>query len=239
MIKAVIFDIDNTIYDYDRAHLTGMRALLDYSTSALAVSEKEFLQTFDRAQQVVKMRTGSDCAANHNRLLRFQCILELLGIQTPSHAMRMYHAYWDNLIAVMEPEPGLKALIAALRKKRVPIGIGSDMTAYVQYRKLERLGILDQISQITVSEETGAEKPDPRFFAACVEKMGCAAAECVFIGDSLKKDVIGAAACGLHGVWYTPPHRACGGDTDVPCIRSFEDCLHDDRIVFAQGLEIV
>lgn len=34
MIKAVIFDIDNTMYDYDKAHQTGMRALIDYSTSA-------------------------------------------------------------------------------------------------------------------------------------------------------------------------------------------------------------
>ncbi len=207
MIKAVIFDIDNTMYDYDKAHQTGMRALIDYSTSALSISEEGFLQAFRRAQEMIKERTGMDCAANHNRLLRFQCILELLGISAPSHAIRMYHAYWDSLIAVMSPEPGLKALLSALHNKRVPVGVGSDMTAYTQYRKLERLGILDQISQITVSEETVVEKPDPRFFATCVEKMGCKASECVFIGDSLKKDALGASACGLHGVWYTPPHK--------------------------------
>ena len=69
MIKAVIFDIDNTMYDYDKAHQTGMRALIDYSTSALSISEEGFLQAFRRAQEMIKERTGMDCAANHNRLL--------------------------------------------------------------------------------------------------------------------------------------------------------------------------
>lgn len=239
MIKAVIFDIDNTMYDYDRAHQTGMRALIDYSTSALSISEEGFLQAFRRAQEMIKARTGTDCAANHNRLLRFQCILELLGISVPSHAIRMYHAYWDSLIAVMSPEPGLKALLSALHNKRVSVGVGSDMTAYTQYRKLERLGILDQISQITVSEETVVEKPDPKFFATCVEKTGCAANECVFIGDSLKKDALGASACGLHGVWYTPPHKPVKAEADIARICSFEDCLQGDKIVFAEGLEIL
>ena len=41
MIKAVIFDIDNTLYDYDKNHVYGMKALADYCESDFGKSEEE------------------------------------------------------------------------------------------------------------------------------------------------------------------------------------------------------
>jgi putative hydrolase of the HAD superfamily len=223
MIKAVIFDIDNTMYDYDAAHAIAMDALTAHCTSTFSIGKEECPELCSKAQRMVEDRIGMDCAAIHNRLLRFQCILELLHIEKPSCAMTMYHVYWDNLIAAMKAEPGLKELISALHSKKIPIGVGSDMTAYIQYKKLEKLQILDEISQIVTSEEAGAEKPAPRFFQLCVEKMGCRPEECVFIGDSLKKDVKGAIENGLQGVWYHPYRKGDAAETKVPCIRSFEE----------------
>jgi beta-phosphoglucomutase-like phosphatase (HAD superfamily) len=56
----------------------------------------------------------------------------------------------------------------------VRVGVGSDMTADWQFRKLERLGLLDRIDFAVTSEEAGVEKPAPGFFALCLEKAGCA-----------------------------------------------------------------
>ena len=44
------------------------------------------------------------------------------------------------------------------------------MTAYVQYRKLEAIGVTSYIDFIVTSEEAGAEKPHYHFFDICVEK---------------------------------------------------------------------
>lgn len=239
MIKAVIFDIDNTMYDFDAAHGIAMEALTDYCTSAFPVEKDVFRETFSRAQRMVERRTGMDCAANHNRLIRFQCILELLQIHKPSYALNMYHTYWDTLIAAMKEEPGLRNLISALHSKNVSIGIGSDMTAYIQYKKLEKLQVLDDMTQIVTSEEAGAEKPTPRFFQLCVEKMGCRPEECVFIGDSLRKDVEGATANGLHGVWYRPYRKGGEADARFPCIRSYEECVREGHICFDETLCIM
>lgn len=237
MIKAVIFDIDNTMYDFDETNRIARAALTDFCTSAFSVSSEEFQDIFSRAQRMVERRTGMDCAANHNRLIRFQCILELLHVGRPSYALQMYHIYWDTLIAAMKPEPGLIPLISALHSKNVLMGIGSDMTAYIQYKKLEKLGVLDYMDGIVTSEEAGAEKPAPRLFELCVEKMGCRPDECVFIGDSLKKDVKGAIAGGLHGVWYRP-YRKGEAETDgtFPCIRSYEECVQDGQISLGGAL---
>ena len=53
MIKAVIFDIDNTLYDYDKNHVYGMKALADYCESAFGKSEEEMRKCYKEAQKVM------------------------------------------------------------------------------------------------------------------------------------------------------------------------------------------
>ncbi len=237
-MKAVIFDIDDTMYDFKGTHAVAMKALSEYCTSFFSIDEKQFQETYLKAQKIVTGRTVIDCAANHNRLLRFQCMLELLKVQQSSHALKMYHVYWDTLIDAMKPEPGLAKLFEVLRSRSILTGVGTDMTAYIQYKKLEKLGLLDQLSHIITSEETGVEKPSPHFFQVCVEKMGCKPEECVFIGDSLRKDVKGAIESGLHGVWYRPHGEISPKERKYPVIRSFEDCVKGNQIVFGDKLVI-
>ena len=238
MIKAVIFDIDNTMYDYDAANRVAIRELEAWLSNRGLADALGCRAVYAEAMEIIKKRTGIDCAANHNRLLRFQCMLELLKVSPPGIALEMYHVYWDTLIGVMRPEPGLHALLEALKEKGLLIGIGSNMTAYIQYKKLEKLGVLDQVDRIVVSEETGLEKPAPRFFQICVEKMGCAPEECIFIGDSVKHDVLGAITNGLHGVWYYPREVEIKEMPEFAWIRSYSDCLKDGKIRFSDKLII-
>lgn len=167
MIKAVFFDIDNTLYSYDRGNEAGMKALTVYGETVLQMDRETFVKVFRQAQQLVKERTGADCAAVHNRLIRMQCILELLGKPLFPHATVMYHLYWDSLLSSARPEEGVLQLMQLLKTKGIGIGIGTDMTAYIQYKKLEVLGVSSYIDWIVTSEEAGAEKrPDVSLICA-------------------------------------------------------------------------
>lgn len=53
MIKTVIFDIDNTLYDYDSAHLSGMKALTAYCIKEFKISEKQVLSCYDKAMKIM------------------------------------------------------------------------------------------------------------------------------------------------------------------------------------------
>lgn len=225
MIKTVIFDIDNTMYSFDGAHKIAMAALGSYSKEQFSMEPEETASLVNKCMDIVTARTGDNCAALHNRLLRFQCFLEQIGSTDYRKAMEMYHVYWDTILDVMEPEPGLLSLLAWLKGKGIRLGIGTDMTAYIQYRKLEKLGALQYLDFLVTSEEAGAEKPTPRFFELCVKKAGCVPEECVFIGDSLKKDVLGSAECGLVGTWYNPVNAEAKEAAGHPVITSFEDYL--------------
>lgn len=227
-IKTVIFDIDNTLYSYDENHIYGMKAMEDYCKSVFGISREEMDQYYKKSGQLVINRIGSEVAAIHSRLLRTQCMLELMGQPLFPHALNMYHAYWDTLIRQSQPTKGSLEFIKELKKRNIRIGIGTDMTAYIQYKKLEALGVAPYVDFIVTSEEAGVEKPHTHFFEVCVEKAKVRAEECAFIGDSLTKDVEGASENGLKGIWYTKGEEV-QGESKYPLIRSYDevniDCL--------------
>lgn len=227
MIKTVILDIDDTMYSFKRTHKRAMAALTAYIEEHFGMKPEESEAVLKKCLEIVTGRTG-DCAAQHNRLIRFDCFLEQIGSTDHWKAMEMYHVYWDTLIDIMEPEPGLLSFVSRLKEKGIRLGVGSDMTAYIQYKKLRKLGVLPYLDFIVVSEEAGAEKPTRKFFGLCLEKAGCKPEECVFIGDNLKKDVLGAAACGLVGTWYHPDQDDSGSSQGVPVITSFYEHLQGE-----------
>lgn len=200
MPRAVIFDIDGTLYDYSAAHAHAFRAVTDYAAKALGLTAERFETLHDWADERLRAHTGGHCAAIHDRLIRYQLMLERLGLSI-AHAPKMEQIYWSTLIGHMAPNPGLHEAFDWIKARGLRLGVGTNMTANWQFAKLERLGVLGQVDFMVTSEEAGAEKPDQRLFQLCAEKAGCAPEECVFVGDSLRGDVLGAQAAGMRGIW--------------------------------------
>ena len=216
MIHTVIFDIDNTLYDYDAAHAAAFAALTAYARRELGVAEGDFPALHAAANRTLKARAGADCAAIHNRLIRYQILLEGLG-KPLSHALPMANLYWNTLVEAAVPSPGVEDCLRALNGAGVRLGIGTDMTADWQYVKLERLGLLRWFDFIVTSEEISQEKPGARFFALCLEKAGCPAEACAFVGDNVNKDVAGALSAGMRPIWYRP--QADGAEPPAGALR--------------------
>lgn len=224
MIKAVIFDIDNTLYSYDEAHETAFDALCGYALRELGLDRPSFTALHKQAMQVVKTRLGGECAALHNRLLRYQVLLELAKLPLHPHALRMNDLYWDTLIRVSEPSPGVMECLRALKQAGYILGIGTDMTLDYQLKKLTKLRMLPYFDFVVSSEEVLTEKPDQKLFFCCAEKAGVAPEECLFVGDSLKKDIFGSIHAGMQAMWFRPTeeHRL-----EHPEIEAFD---HYDRL---------
>ncbi len=217
-IRAVVFDLDNTLYDYDAAHEAAFRPLCAYAVDALGLPESDFRAAYQEAMDSQTARCGGAYAAIHNRMIRFQMILERIG-KPIFHAPRMSDVYWNAFLEACKPVSGVRETLEALRKGYV-VGVGTNMTADYQYRKLEKLGLLELTDFLVSSEEVGAEKPEKRLFDACAKKAGCAAAECAFVGDSLSHDVRGALNAGMRAVWLAPSGTAPDG---VPRIASVSE----------------
>ena len=219
-IKTAIFDIDGTMYDYTACNRRGLTALAGYCREQFALDHDSFAEVFRGGDQNLQRRVGYTSAAIHNRLIRFQCMLELLEEPLFPHAMAMYHCYWDTFLAGMEPYPGLVAWMKQLEEQGITVAVGTNMTAYIQYKKLERLGVTGWIRWMVTSEEAGVEKPDPVFYRLCMEKSGCRPEECLFIGDNRECDAIGPVKAGMQAIWFDP--KGNNGDFSGTAYRRIE-----------------
>ena len=221
MIKSVIFDLDDTLYDFTSAHAVALRRLTAYAGANLDLSPERFEALHRDAFRRQKERLGS-CAAIHNRLIRFQLMLEAVG-KPVGHAPEMADLYWNALLERIRPMEGAIDALASLRFMGLTVGIGSNMTADWQYAKLKRLGLMTYVDFIVTSEEAGAEKPDTTLFLLCAEKAGCAPEECAFVGDSLRGDAMGARDAGMAAYWLCPHPESSEVPAGVTRIRTLSE----------------
>ncbi len=224
MIRAVIFDIDNTLYSYDNCHKQAWNALCEYAQRSFSMDAQQFAACHDAAAEILMRRLGGACAAMHDRLLRYQVLLEENGLGL-EHALPMSELYWGTLIAAAKPSPGISDCLTALKAGGCILGIGTNMTIDYQLKKLEALHLLQYFDFVVSSEETQAEKPSPRLFAHCACKAGVPAEQCLYVGDNLKNDIMGARNAGMQAVWYCTDDEAVQGHSEFARISHFDQLL--------------
>lgn len=225
MINGVIFDIDGTLYDYAANDKIAVKKLCTFAQDNLHIDEETFRKYYCEARRIVKERL-TDGGARHSRILFFQTVLELLGKNPFCYLMNMYDIYWNNFLAGMRPFDGVTEFIVKLKKFGKKIAVCTDMTAHIQYRKIERLGLKNFIDYIVTSEETGLEKPAPIMFELALKKLNLPANETAYFGDSFERDIIGAYNCGIKPFWYIRDRNI--EDTNIDCekIRSYREVIN-------------
>lgn len=201
MIKAVIFDLDNTVYDYDYCHNLSMIKLKDFACQKYSISEDVFEQAFSKAKRDVKNILGNT-GSSHNRMLYMQLFLENININPVEDALLLYNLYWDSMLENMVVYPYVMPLLGELKNHCIKIGVLTDLTAHIQHRKIHKLGLVNYVDAIVTSEEVGVEKPDENAFARIQEKLGFSSDEILMIGDSLTKDVQGAENYGMNAIHF-------------------------------------
>lgn len=199
-LKAVLFDLDNTLYDFSSAHKQGLRAMAEYGQSRFDVPARRFLLAYQAADQQLK-KEQPYAAACHNRAIIAQRMLEMLGLPSIVTPLELYETYWGTILRTIKPRDGVVELLSRLHHQRIRTGICTDMTAHIQHRKIAALGLASYLDAMVSSEEAGVEKPNPKVFLDCLAKLNVKPNEAVFIGDSFERDVCGAHAAGLIPFW--------------------------------------
>lgn len=187
--KAVLIDFDNTLYRYDPCHAKAFRALhSEYRKICEPLSLKQFETEYTRAQKQVKSRTRTQ-AASHSRLLYLQVLIEnRFGCTCPAETLRLEKVYWDTFLKSMCVEKWVLPFLKELRKNKIKSAIVTDLTAAIQMRKLEKLGLSKWVDFLISSEEAGVEKPDKKIFEYAFKKLSCKPAEALLVGDNPARD---------------------------------------------------
>lgn len=210
MIKAVVFDLDDTLYEYENLNKIAIEVVYDRFADVLNLSKDTLRTAIEWGKQETK-NTMHDCASRHNRMIYFQKASEYLHLNPVEYTLSMYETYWNYMLENMKLYPGVLSLFDHLKRNQIKIAICTDLTVNIQHRKLRKLGIWSYIDALVTSEEADAEKPNPSMFNLVLRKLGIKAGEALYVGDSLKKDVIGASNVGMQACWFcaTEKHVSC------------------------------
>lgn len=197
LTRALLLDLDDTLYDYVPAEQRGRDALLHAIASDLGMGYSEALQRYEAARRLVKTRLGAR-GGSHSRLLYLHELAHASGRPEALARVRSWErTFWGEYIAHARLRSGARPLLSGWRALGHKTAIVTDLVAEVQLWKLEAFGLFELIDAMVVSEEVDFDKPAKQVFELAMQRLGVTPAQCIVVGDSERKDGDGARALGL------------------------------------------
>lgn len=119
--------------------------------------------------------------------------------------------------------PDVPDTLAALRPHwTLALATNAEASEEVDIRKaLERGKIAHYFDHIYCYRKLRYKKPSPAFFDAIVDDLDIPRQHLVMVGDSFDRDVMGAVACGIRGVWWNQHSQEQRDDTMYRTIQTF------------------
>lgn len=208
MIRAVLFDVDDTLVDYSGAERTGItRYLRDLGVPDDLVPDGVSHWHWLVEHHFARYLSGELAFQDHRRervrdMLRW---LERPVPRDPAALDAWFAGYQQRYEGALAPFPDVVACLDRL--SGVPLGVVTNNDTGYQRTKLARLGLIDRFTCVIGTELGGARKPDPAIFLAACEALGVPASATAYVGDRLDHDARGATDAGLYGVWLSRSGR--------------------------------
>ena len=133
-------------------------------------------------------------------LQRTREVGRLLGEEWTEMQTFVQRARGSDVAAVIRPE----AVSAIQQAKALGYKLGilsNELDLFYGADFRERLPLLKNFDVIVDATYTGILKPDPRAYQACLQALGVAAVQAVFVDDQ-SRNIEGAKACGLQVVTF-------------------------------------
>lgn len=204
--KHVIFDLDRTLWDFDRV-----------SHEVLAELFSELVQphiqcTFEYFHEIYAVINSGlwEQYRRHEikkevlRVKRFSLALEEIGLDRPWIANELADEYVKRTADHAYLFPGTLELLSYLKEKEYILSVMTNGFKEAQYPKIARSGLGPYFEYLFISEEIGFNKPDIRIFEFALKKMDAMPNEVIFVGDDYEVDIEGAAAAGMDQVFFNP-----------------------------------
>lgn len=209
MIRNVLFDLDDTLFDFHKAEKIALtKTLVHFGIDP--TEETLALYSTINAAHWKRLELG-EISREEVKVGRYRELFKTIGVECdPVKAT----VYYESMLAIGHYfMPGAPELLEELYRK-YRLYIVSNGTAKVQEGRIGSSGIAKYMDGIFISQILGANKPDKQFFDICFAEIpDFSLSETVIIGDSLSSDIKGGINAGITTVWFNP--KGIENDNDI------------------------
>lgn len=188
MIKAILFDLDNTLLDFNKGEYDALKVI--YNDLNIPYNEDTinlFIKHSNYCWRELEKNNMNLKECRCNRWIYFLNELNIKDIDIDkivdkfSIELSKGHYLMDN------------ALLTLTRlSKKYKIYIITNGVSFIQHRRIKESKIEDFIDGIYISEEIGHYKPNKEYFDYVLNDIGLSNKEVIVVGDSLTSDILGA-----------------------------------------------
>ncbi|MEM3421518.1 MAG: HAD-IIIA family hydrolase [Candidatus Hadarchaeum sp.] len=201
-IKAVLFDLDETLIDdlpgLKKCHRAVAKKLRDFLLKRGVEADEEEL-----FQQITKLDDKMNFERKYIRNDWWPMLLEKMGlkVELPRELLEeLTQTYWKTFAENSRPYPDAGPTLEYLRSRGYRLGMVTDTdgTKGIKEMRLKQFNFMDKFDVIIISgEDTPKTKPDPGPFLIAAERLGVRPDECVFVGDKPFTDIEGGKVAGM------------------------------------------
>lgn len=238
MINAIVFDVDDTIYDQQQPFRNAVHRIIPVVTDN-DMHDLYIRFRFHSDETFCKVAKG-EWTLTYMRNLRIMESLKDLDYPQITEAtalefQKIYEEELDNIVmhdAVFETLNFLKA-------QNIPISIITNGPTDHQYKKVIQLNLLNWVKEdnVIISQATGFQKPDREIFQLAEKEFNLTAENTLYVGDSFENDVVGAKSAGWKSLWFNHRNRQIpAGEQAVQDIEltSFAQLTPTIKAIFAE-----
>ncbi len=189
MIKAVIFDLDNTLVDFMAMKRQAIEAAIQSMIDAgLALTTEDVRQRINAIYQ----ERGIEFQNVFDQLL--YDLFQRVDYKILSAGIIAYRRARE---AALVPYPHVNLTLIGLLKRGLKLAVVSDAPAREAWLRLCSLNFHHLFDCVVTFGDTGERKPSPAPFRKALEQLSVEPGEALMVGDWPERDVVGAAQLGI------------------------------------------
>ncbi|MDY2587468.1 YjjG family noncanonical pyrimidine nucleotidase [Winogradskyella aquimaris] len=224
-IKHVFFDLDHTLWDFDKNSGLTFEKIL--GINGIEVELSTFLEVYEPINlKYWKLYREEKVTKPALRYGRLKEAFDAIDVEVEDHVIdQLSVAYIDHLTTFNHLFEGTIDILNYLRTK-YHLHIITNGFEEAQERKMKNANIRDYFKTITNSEMVGVKKPNPKIFNFALESAKARPEESVMIGDSLEADIEGAHNIGMETIHFDYRNlNNANGFKRVTTLRSIKNYL--------------
>jgi len=189
MIKAILFDLDNTLIDFTKMKVESCKsAIKAMIKTGLKIDEKTGLKKL----MDTYFRVGIESDIGFTKFLE-----EQMGEVDDAILHAGIQAYLKRKPNFLKPYPYVLETLEMLKSKNFKLGIVTDATREKALTRLKAMEITNFFDVIITYDESKVKKPEELPFRLAMEKIGVKPEETLFVGDSFRRDIEPAKKIGM------------------------------------------